>query len=286
MQYEQNRAGELRIRGAGPTLAYEIVEPTTGPQSTSALTCVCLHGNSSHRGIWRLVARQLPEYRCVLLDFRGHGESEHVAPPAYNPEHHAEDLVEVVRELIQGQYAILAHSASALAAARFMTRNSPSAAAIPVAFVWVDLDPLVPRWQVDYFHQGVGSVARTFSTAEDALRGFRRIYPNIPEDRLRSFVLEGLHQVNGGWRMKLDPQTYATWEPGDLRPTLPKISTPTLVLRGGDSIVTSAEGMTALADGLPNRQLREIKGGSHMLLLEHPEVVARIIREFLRVHLP
>jgi pimeloyl-ACP methyl ester carboxylesterase len=286
MQYEQNRAGELRIRGAGPTLAYEIVEPTTGPQSTSALTCVCLHGNSSHRGIWRLVARQLPEYRCVLLDFRGHGESEHVAPPAYNPEHHAEDLVEVVRELIQGQYAILAHSASALAAARFMTRNSPSAAAIPVAFVWVDLDPLVPRWQVDYFHQGVGSVARTFSTAEDALRGFRRIYPNIPEDRLRSFVLEGLHQVNGGWRMKLDPQTYATWEPGDLRPTLPKISTPTLVLRGGDSIVTSAEGMTALAEGLPNRQLREIKGGSHMLLLEHPEVVARIIREFLRVHLP
>jgi pimeloyl-ACP methyl ester carboxylesterase len=49
--------------------------------------------------------------------------------------------------------------------------------------------------------------------------------------------------------------------------------TPTLVLRGGDSIVTSAAGMTALADGLPNRQVREIKGGSHMLLLEHPEKV-------------
>jgi pimeloyl-ACP methyl ester carboxylesterase len=194
--------------------------------------------------------------------------------------------VEVIPKLVQGQYAILAHSASALAAARFMTRNSPASAPMPVAFVWVDLDPLVPRWQVDYFHQGVASVARTFSTADDALRGFRRIYPNIPEDRLRSFVLEGLHQVNGGWRMKLDPQTYATWEPGDLRPTLPQISTPTLVLRGGDSIVTSAEGMTALADGLPNRELREIKDGSHMLLLEYPEVVAEIIRDFLRAHLP
>ena len=44
--------------------------------------------------------------------------------------------------------------------------------------------------------------------------------------------------------------------------------------------------MTALAEGLPNRQVREIKGGSHMLLLEHPEVVARIIRDFLRAHLP
>lgn len=286
VQYEQDRAGELRIRGAGPTLAYEIVGPTTGSQSASAVTCLCLHGNSSHRGIWRLVARELPEYRCVLLDFRGHGESEHVAPPAYNPEHHAEDLVEVIPKLVQDQYAILAHSASALAAARFMTRNPPTSAAMPFAFVWVDLDPLVPRWQVDYFHQGVASVARTFPAVDDALRGFRRIYPNIPEDRLRSFVLEGLRQVNGGWRMKLDPQTYATWEPGDLRPTLPQISTPTLVLRGGDSIVTSAEGMTALADGLPNRQVREIKGGSHMLLLEHPEEAAQIIRDFLRAHLP
>ena len=286
VQYEQDRAGELRIRGAGPVLAYEIVGPTTGSQSASAVTCLCLHGNSSHRGIWRLVARELPEYRCVLLDFRGHGESEHVAPPAYNPEHHAEDLVEVVPRLVQGQYAILAHSASALAAARFMTRNAAASTAMPVAFVWVDLDPLVPRWQVDYFHQGVASVARMFPAVDDALRGFRRIYPNIPEDRLRSFVLDGLRQINGGWRMKLDPQTYATWEPGDLRPTLPQISTPTLVLRGGDSIVTSAEGMTALADGLPNRQVREIKGGSHMLLLEHPEEVARIITDFLRAHRP
>jgi len=67
---------------------------------------------------------------------------------------------------------------------------------------------------------------------------------------------------------------------------LPQISTPTLVLRGGDSIVTSVEGMAALADGLPNRQVREIKGGSHMLLLEYPEEAAQIIRDFLRAHLP
>ena len=44
--------------------------------------------------------------------------------------------------------------------------------------------------------------------------------------------------------------------------------------------------MTALADGLPNREAREIKGGSHMLLLEHPEEVARIIKDFFRAHLP
>jgi pimeloyl-ACP methyl ester carboxylesterase len=184
---------------------------------------------------------------------------------------------------VQGPYAILGHSAGALVAARFITSTQASApVAMPIALVWVDLDPLVPRWQVDYFHQGVASVARTFPTVDDAIRGFRRIYPKIPDDRLRAFVIEGLREVNGGWRMKLDPATYETWEPGDLRPVLPNVALPTLVLRGVESIVTSKEGVVALTNGLPNCELREIEGGSHMLLLEHPEQVAAEIREFLR----
>src|SRR5205809_6502177 len=68
--------------------------------------------------------------------------------------------------------------------------------------------------------------------------------------------------------MKLDPATYETWEPGDLRPALPHIASPTLVLRGAESIVTSTEGLLALANGLPSREVREIKSGSHMLLLD------------------
>jgi pimeloyl-ACP methyl ester carboxylesterase len=84
--------------------------------------------------------------------------------------------------------------------------------------------------------------------------------------------------------MKLDPRTYERWEPGDLRPVLPRITCPTLVLRGGDSVVSSPEGVASLEAGLPSREVREIQGGSHMLLLERPEVVADCLREFLRTH--
>ncbi len=280
---EQPRIDCGRILGSGPTLSYEVV--SSAPSSTSSpVTLLCLHGNSSHRGIWRLVARQLREYRSVLLDLRGHGESEHVSPPAYNPEHHAADIAAIVSAgLIKRPYAILAHSAGALAAACFIaTTRTAAAVAVPDAFVWVDLDPLVPRWQVDYFHQGAASVARIFATVDDAARPFRRIYPGIPDDRLQAFVADGLRQVEGGFRMKLDPATYETWEPGDLRPFLPKVRCPTLVLRGGESIVTSTEGIAALANGLPDHEVREIEGGSHMLLLERPDVAAEVIRNFLR----
>jgi pimeloyl-ACP methyl ester carboxylesterase len=55
------------------------------------------------------------------------------------------------------------------------------------------------------------------------------------EDKRRGFRLRARH-VDGGWRMKLDAATYETWEPGDLRPVLPKIAVPTLVLRGAESL--------------------------------------------------
>src|SRR5438034_4671131 len=143
---EPDAVEHLRVRGAGPILAYEIVGPAGDPLARSAVTLLCLHGNSSHRGVWRLVARELGEFRCVLLDFRGHGDSEHVSPAAYNPDHHADDLAEVVPRLVGNPYAILAHSAGALAATRFIANaRLPAAGLMLMAFVWVDLDPLVPR---------------------------------------------------------------------------------------------------------------------------------------------
>src|SRR5881296_1669144 len=134
----------LRFCGPGPTLSYEVIGPTIDPPAADAMTLLCLHGNSSHRGVWRPVALELREFRCVLLDLRGHGDSEHVSPPAYNPEHHAADLAQVVASLVHSPYAILAHAAGALAAARFITNTRASIpAAMLNAFVWVDLDPLV-----------------------------------------------------------------------------------------------------------------------------------------------
>jgi hypothetical protein len=55
----------VRVGGAGPTLSYEVVKKAD-TAACSLLTLLCLHGNSSHRGMWRLVARELREYRSVL----------------------------------------------------------------------------------------------------------------------------------------------------------------------------------------------------------------------------
>jgi len=54
------------------------------------------------------------------------------------------------------------------------------------------------------------------------------------------------------------------------------------VLRGAESLVSSPEGLADLQRRLPRCEVREIPGGSHLLLLEYPERVAKAIREFLQ----
>jgi hypothetical protein len=46
--------------------------------------------------------------------------------------------------------------------------------------------------------------------------------------------------------------------------------------------VAAPEGTTALPGGLPDQDFREVTGGSHVLLLEQPDVAAEVIRDFLR----
>lgn len=279
------RAGH--VRGLGPALVYETLDPVREASSQRLPTLLCVHGNSSHRGIWRPVAARLDEFRRVLLDARGHGDSERVDPPAYDPDDHAGDLARVIATLGLRSYAIVAHSAGTLAAARLITTRKPDAAfAAPRALVWIDLDPLVPRWQVDYFRGRVSSVERVFTSVEDAVRGFARMYPGVPAEWMRDFVVEGLRPVDGGWQLKLDPATYRTWEPGDVRPDLPRIACPTLVLRGADSRVSSVEGLEDLTRGLPHAVAREIAGATHLPLLEQANAVAAAIREFLGVPVP
>jgi pimeloyl-ACP methyl ester carboxylesterase len=274
-------SGETKmVGGPGPTLACEVIEPPEG--EGAAPTLLLLHGNGSHRGIWRNVASHLVGVRAVLLDFRGHGESAHTEPPAYNLADHASDLARVV-ETLPIPYAIAAHSAGALAAAHFIaTTVGERRLAPPAGFVWIDIDPAVPRAQVDYFRQRAAAVARVSLSVDEVADALQRLYPRIPADRLHSFVEEGLRRVPEGWRTKLDPATYATWDPGDVCPLLARIGCPTLILVGEASAVSSAAGLEALRSGLLRSEVHRIAGASHLLLLAEPIRVAEVIGDFLR----
>jgi len=273
------------VDGPGPRLACEVFG--AGPDAPALLFA---HGNSSHRGIWRPVANLLVrelELRVVLIDMRGHGDSEHVHPAAYNPDDHAGDLARVVSHLALTRYGVVGHSAGALAVTAFAARvaRQELVGPAPSALVWVDIDPCVPAWQVEFFHARADSVGRSYSDLESAtrslIRGIQKTSPNVSEELLWDFIATGFQPTPEGCRVKLDPQTYATWNPGDLRPLLPLVDIPALVIRAADSLVSSVQGFDELKTGFPRAHGEVVEGGTHFVPLDHAAEVAQLIAGFL-----
>ena len=67
----------------------------------------------------------------------------------------------------------------------------------------------------------------------------------------------------------------------DLRPLLPSIAAPTLVIAGTEDFITGPACATELADLVPDAQLVLLKGVGHMIFVEAPDQVRATIRGFL-----
>ncbi|HET9094283.1 MAG TPA: aldolase/citrate lyase family protein [Solirubrobacteraceae bacterium] len=68
----------------------------------------------------------------------------------------------------------------------------------------------------------------------------------------------------------------------DLRPILPGVGCPTLVISGLDDTVSPPDRQRELADGIPGARLERLDGVGHMSPLEAPDRVARVLADWLR----
>jgi 3-oxoadipate enol-lactonase len=68
----------------------------------------------------------------------------------------------------------------------------------------------------------------------------------------------------------------------DLRPLLPAIACPTLIIGGEADLTFPVEHSRALAAGIRGARLEIVAGGSHGLCIEHAPEIAGIIRDFVR----
>jgi poly(3-hydroxyoctanoate) depolymerase len=69
-------------------------------------------------------------------------------------------------------------------------------------------------------------------------------------------------------------------------PWLHRVSQPTLVVAGDEDPSVPLRNGRVLAARLPDARLHIVKGGGHLFLLDEPESVSAVIREFLDAHAP
>jgi pimeloyl-ACP methyl ester carboxylesterase len=215
-----------------------------------------LHGGLSDSTAWGSQAPALTEgHRVFLVDRRGHGKTPDTDAP-FSYEDMAAETIEFLEQVVGGPAALVGWSDGAIVA----------------LFVSMERPDLVPRQVLiggSFHYDGLmpGFDMGDDPTAEHAAI-FKMMYEAVAVDP--SHWPEFFIKTMKLWR----EQPTLTVE------DVAKVSVPTLVLVGDDDAMT-LEHTVAMFEALQEAQLAVVPGTSHVLALEKPELVNRLILDFL-----
>lgn len=114
------------------------------------------------------------------------------------------------------------------------------------------------------------------------------IFKAMDDDALRAYI-EGIirHKENGGYHLVYSPEWesrvyYASiWNDMDLWRALPGLKVPTLIIRGARSDTFWAKTAARVRRANPKVRIETLENTTHILPLEEPEKVGRLIVEFV-----
>src|SRR5262245_59793736 len=242
---------------------------------------LALHGALAHAHWWDPIAPYLARrLRVLALDWRGHGRSAWPEPPAYRSEDFAADLLGVIERLGLEEVVVAGHSMGGHNAMAFAAWYPDRLARLVV----VDARPHVNLERLRAFQGRAPRPPTEFPTLAAALARFR-LRPaetTASSALLRTIARHGVARLpSGRWRYRFDPACEQTRMPVDCWPLLPRITSPTLVVRGEYSTILERAVGRRMAKTMPSATLEEIAGAHHHVTFDAPRALADCILSWL-----
>jgi len=223
-----------------------------------------LHGFLSHALVWRQFAESIrSEHRVIALDQRGHGASEWAANGDYSIDAHFCDLAGFINHLDLKDLVIVGHSMGGRNGLFYVACRPERVSGL----VLVDARP-------GNTDESIQALKRLL----DAFRGYHAGERVKPEEA---------DEIRSTSAYRYDPSLItgaeqAGYQVEPLWPFMDGISCPTLVVRGETSMFLSSSEAKLMSRVIPNAKLAEIRGASHLPMLEAPMRFNRAIHSFLR----
>ena len=221
---------------------------------------VLLHGGLSTNESW---AAQIPDFgahfRVIAPERRGHGHTPDVEGPL-SYEEMAADTIRFLDVVVGGPAHLVGWSDGGIVG-------------LLVAMARPDLVRKLVAISANFDTSGIDPAViegMTSMTADsDGLAVFRTSYEAASPDG------------PGHWPVVFAKfQEMVSTQPNVTVEQLGRISAPTLVLVGDDDMIT-IEHTSALFRAIPNSELAVVPGTSHTLVMEKPELVNRLVLDFL-----
>jgi pimeloyl-ACP methyl ester carboxylesterase len=250
---------------------------------------VLLHGVRLQAHTWDMAALLLRDhYHLLAVDQRGHGDSDWTSDAQFNLDTF-ELMLEDTRQLVEHftekfgwqKFVLVGMSMGGITAMRYAAQFSDRLSALCI----VDIAP-------ETLHSGVLSMegfkieTETLSRFEDFLERAHKFMPHRPIAQLRYSLMHSLKKMpDGKWTWKQDHRAGAVRRHAplsELWKELPAITAPTLLMRGAQSNVLSAEVAQRAVDMLPNGKLVTIDPATHNVHSDNPIAFARELHVFLK----
>jgi len=247
---------------------------------------VCVHGLSRNGRDFDTLARALAgHYRVVCPDVVGRGQSDWLADPAhYGIEQYVHHMVTLIARLDVERVHWLGTSMGGLVG--MVLASLPGS---PVArLVLNDVGPVIGAESIRRIGQTIGRAPcfASLAEAESFVRLVSAPFGQLADAQWRELTESSIRPaVGGGFEMRYDPAIgdsfrRATSMPIDLWPIYERVRCPTLVVRGAQSDLLSAETARAMATRGPRAQIAEVPGVGHApMFLDTGQI--ELVRAFL-----
>ncbi len=268
----------------GLTLAGESWGPEDGPLA------VFLHGGGQTRHSWKESGAALAKagMRAVLLDARGHGESDWAPDGNYRREAMTADLLSILAELDRPAIVVGASMGGLTA---LLATARPGSERI-AGLVLVDVVPRPEHKGVERVLNFLGAHPEGFASLDEAADAVAAYLPHRPRPR----TTEGLRR---NLRLREDGRWYWHWDPtmmsggGEdverhtelLEQAARQLRIPVLLVRGRLSDVVSEQGVAEFRNLAPHMEYVEIGGAAHTAASDVNDEFSDAVVDFVRAHL-
>jgi pimeloyl-ACP methyl ester carboxylesterase len=227
---------------------------------------VLIHGAGGNHLSWPPEVRRLPDYRVIALDLPGHGKTE--GPGRQSVQDYAREVVSFMDGLGLARAVFVGHGMGGAIALALSLDYSDRVAGIGLISTGPSL-PIPPL---------IIENAANQSTLPFAIKSLQEMsFGSQTPGALKGIVSERLTET----RQTLLLDDLLACDRFNMVDRLNTVRTPVLVICGTDDQLTPVHLSEFLAMRIPGAALQTMEGAGHMLILEQPRRLAKLISVFL-----
>jgi pimeloyl-ACP methyl ester carboxylesterase len=248
------------------TKLYYFAHEVEEAQTVKRPPVILIHGAGGTHLSWPPQIRRLADEKIYTLDLPGHGKSEGVGRQSIDE--YADDVIVFMKEMKINAAVIVGHSMG-------------SAVALALALKY-------PKQVLGLGLLGSGSKLRVspaiLETAGNS-NTFESAVEMVIGNCFCSETAQSLIELSKKTMLEIRPPVllgdFLACNEFDVTSQLEKINVPTLILCGAEDKMMPLKFSESLRDGIANSQLHVLDHAGHMLMLEQPDAVMGLLKQFI-----